>query len=683
MTTKRELSAIMFADIEGFTAIMENNEAEGLALRAKHREVLGRLIEKHKGELVQYYGDGSLSTFRTGKDAVHCAAEIQSEMQVPPKLPLRIGIHSGAIVRTEDGIAGDNVNIASRVENIGVPGSILVTEQVANEVKSDPEIELLSLGSYKLKNVSGKVGVFAVRKDNLVVPSRRDIVHKLESRQIPRWVLPSVAGSVLLLLFLSFWFGVKLDNDGLLNRSFTVAVLPFDIVGNTQDEAYLATGTAEGLIHEVSRIDKLRVIHPSSTRVLAASVAGGNISFAESTSGADYFVGGNVGRKGTEFEIDVTLSDALEAEPFWSKHYTRDVSDMRRLWGSVAADVAVELGVRVAPEVLESWSSIRPVDPKTYDLYLKGMHYLNKSDPTQWPKGLAFFEQAIAENPSDPFAYAGLAEAYIRLGHGPAPPPDVFPKALEAATRSIQLDSTLADGWAALCHYQTYFGWDWQLADETFHRSNEINPSLAWNHYHRAWYMALFGRMDEAIEEHLIARDLDPFTPEHTAWLGELYRWVGEYEKAFEMLDAANELEDNFAIGDLIRGWIYADLKDWENAEKYHRQATQKNPGWRYVGLGPTLLKSGKKDEGLQVLAELEAMPQSPFSQLMLAAMYSILDDTDKCIEALSYPEKHGWYPWIRVMFIEGETRNDPRFLALIRDMGLPDPAPLRYTPES
>ncbi len=157
---------------------------------------------------------------------------------------------------------------------------------------------------------------------------------------------------------------------------------------------------------------------------------------------------------------------------------------------------------------------------------------------------------------------------------------------------------------------------------------------------------------------------------------------MGEYDLALEMVDAAAQLEMNYALSELIRGWIYADLDRWEEAEAEHRKAAEVNPGWRYVGLGPTLIKRGKLEEGRAIIAELESMPMTPFGQLMLGTMYSLLGDTDKCIEALSYPEKHGWYPGIRVIFIEGETRNDPRFLELIREMGLPDPAPLRYTPE-
>ena len=304
---------------------------------------------------------------------------------------------------------------------------------------------------------------------------------------------------------------------------------------------------------------------------------------------------------------------------------------------------------------------------------------MNKSTPQEWQRGMIYFQDAIDRNPSDAYAYAALAEGYVNLGHGPDPPPDVFPKALEAAERAIQLDSNLADGWAALSQYHTYFGWDWELAEYAFNRANALNPSLAWNHFHRAWYLALFGRMNEAFVEHQLAKDLDPFTPAHTAWLGELYGWVGRYEDGLAEADIALQMENNFGISLLVKGFIFRRQGKLEEAVEIHRQAGEINPGWRYIGYGPSLIHAGYLDEGRQIIEELESMPPSPYGALCLGSMYAELGEYDKALEWFGYKEKHGWYPWIRVMFVPDELRQDERFLMLIHDMNLPDPAPLNY----
>ncbi len=167
-----------------------------------------------------------------------------------------------------------------------------------------------------------------------------------------------------------------------------------------------------------------------------------------------------------------------------------------------------------------------------------------------------------------------MAEAYVDLGHGPDPPADVFPKALAYAKRAIQLDSTVALGWAALSHYHTYFGMDWAMAEYAFERANELNQNLAWNHYHRAWYLALFGGMNEAIEEHKKAQELDPLTPDHTAWLGELYRWVGEYEKGLAEVEKVLQMEDKLSVALSVKGRILMDQGNFDQGLKTLKEAS-------------------------------------------------------------------------------------------------------------
>lgn len=149
----------------------------------------------------------------------------------------------------------------------------------------------------------------------------------------------------------------------------------------------------------------------------------------------------------------------------------------------------------------------------------------------------------------------------------------MFSKAHEAALRAIQLDSTNAGGWAALAHYHTYFGWDWELAEYAFNRANVLDPNLAYNHYHRAWYLALFGRMNEAIDEHKRAQELDPFTPLHTAWLGELYRMVGLYEEGLAEVKKIEQMQDDYALGLLVKGNLLisqGNLKEGLEASQKH-----------------------------------------------------------------------------------------------------------------
>ena len=508
-------------------------------------------------------------------------------------------------------------------------------------------------------------------------------VARLTNRRLNKVIVGALFLAVLILISISFWAGSRW-NEGLLNNDAKkVAVIPF--VDNTEDqEDYFKTGMTQALIDELSKVDQLTVINQRSTKVLTAGFDDKNSLISSVIKGIDYFVEGNIKRELNMINVHIALRESIDTEPVWQKSYSKDFSEVRVLWANVAADLTSHLGIVVKPEDAVLWSGLRAVKPEAYELYLKGKHYMNKSTPAEWDRGLVYLQEALDSNPADAYTWAWLAEAYVTLGHSPSPPSDVFPKALAAAQRAIQLDSTLALGWAALSHYHTYFGKDWALAEYAFERANTLNPNLAYNHYHRAWYLALFGRMNEAIEEHKLAQEIDPFTPDQTAWLGELYRWVGMYEEGINQTEKASLMEDdlNYALGMFIRGRIFIDQGKVEEGLELLRQSSEINPGWKYVGLGPALLKNGFMKEGNMILKELEEMPKSGFSSLFIGVMYAYKGDFDKSFEAWNYENKPAWFPWIRVMFLPDEIKKDPRFLKLIRDMNLPDPAPLVYHSE-
>ncbi|MBT8384942.1 MAG: hypothetical protein KJO83_04430, partial [Bacteroidia bacterium] len=345
---------------------------------------------------------------------------------------------------------------------------------------------------------------------------------KLTNQRLNRVIAGSLGLAIVLLVVISFYAGSRWNNNSIPTISKKVAVIPFVQEVEDSEEDYFKTGMTEELINELSKVDQLTVISQASSKVFYSNIGPAQILISNELKQIDYFVSGTIERQLNKITIQLELKESVDAVPLWKKSYSKDISQVRQLWAEAARELAIEMGIDVKPDDAILWSNLRPVKPETYELYLKGKHYLNKSTEEDWQRGLVYLQEAIDQNPADPYAWAGLAEGYIALGHGPMPPPDVFPKALAAAQRAIQLDSTNAKGWSSLAHYHTYFGWDWQLAEYAFHKANELNPNMAYNHYHRAWYLALFGRMNEAIEEHKLAQELDPFTPLHTAWLGGL-----------------------------------------------------------------------------------------------------------------------------------------------------------------
>lgn len=178
MPQRRQLAAIMFTDMVGYTALMSRDELLAARLRRRHGDVLRKYHELHFGEIVQYFGDGTLSIFGSSVKAIQCAIEIQLALKEDPKVPLRIGIHSGELVWDNEGIYGSSVNIASRLESFAVSGAILTSKKVRNELSNQPDFQFQSLGIFELKNVPDPMEVFAIANEGLVIPAPKELEGK-------------------------------------------------------------------------------------------------------------------------------------------------------------------------------------------------------------------------------------------------------------------------------------------------------------------------------------------------------------------------------------------------------------------------------------------------------------------------------------------------------------------------
>jgi class 3 adenylate cyclase/TM2 domain-containing membrane protein YozV len=167
---KRRLAAIMFTDIVGYSAIMQQSEEMANRLRMRHREVFNRVTAQYGGEILQYFGDGTLSIFPSATAATECGVALQQALKKEPKVPLRIGIHTGEITYSEEEIYGDGVNIAARLESLCIPGGIFISGKVYDDIKNHSRLRAKSLGHYQLKNIQREVEVYAISNAGVSVP---------------------------------------------------------------------------------------------------------------------------------------------------------------------------------------------------------------------------------------------------------------------------------------------------------------------------------------------------------------------------------------------------------------------------------------------------------------------------------------------------------------------------------
>src|SRR6266446_1332053 len=214
MSAIRQLAAILFADIQGYTALMQADEAKAMIIRYKFQKTLTNEIKAHTGHIIQLNGDGAFCIFKSAIEAIHAAIEIQKQMLQEPNVPLRIGIHSGDVITEEKNVYGDGVNVASRIESFAVAGSVFISGKVYDEIKNQKDIEAVSLGKFELKNVSVPMEIFAISNSGLVVPKKEMLEGKGKpllvstsgQKKILRIVLPSLLVIIASVFLLTKYF---------------------------------------------------------------------------------------------------------------------------------------------------------------------------------------------------------------------------------------------------------------------------------------------------------------------------------------------------------------------------------------------------------------------------------------------------------------------------------------------
>jgi serine/threonine protein kinase/tetratricopeptide (TPR) repeat protein len=451
----------------------------------------------------------------------------------------------------------------------------------------------------------------------------------------------------------------------------SIAVLPFENLTGDAEKEYFVDGFTDELIWQMGRIGSLRVISRQS--VIRYKGSDKPLPEIARELNVDVLVEGTIQQVGDSASIRIRLIDVFPKEQnLWEQTYDRAMADVFLMYSEVSRSIAREIKVKLTPQEEAHFSSNRPVNPEAFEAYLKGVFHLGLGTAEGIKNGLVFLHQAVEKDPTFALAYANLAGAYNSIGHSPMATPDTFPRALAAARSALRLDETLVEGHAALAIIKIYHEWDWTGAEQACLRALELNPSATMIHYHYAWYLALFGRIDEAIEEHKRAKELDPLNPLHTAYLGWLYWYEGRYDEAIEEARKSLEINPDFDIGFLVLGIVYTTMGNYEEAIKVHQELAKDAPQWRCI-LGRTYALAGQKDEALKILDELKGEEPNPWNAWSLAILYSALGEKDEAFRWLDYEKPTAFFPWVRIDPLFDPLRDDPRFKDLLVRLNLPE----------
>jgi len=319
---------------------------------------------------------------------------------------------------------------------------------------------------------------------------------------------------------------------------------------------YFADGMTDELITELAQVGNLRVI--SRTSSMSYKSTKKTLPEIARELNVDAVLEGSVVRSGDRVRITAQLIQAQKDRHIWAHSYERDLRNVFTLQGEIARDIVGEVRANSRPT-----PSARPVNPESYEAYLRGRHDLNNAtSEAELESSISNFQLAITRDPQSGLAYSGLAAAYAALADYYRAPKEVMPKAKEAATRALHLDETLSEAHDALGWVEFAYEWNWPLAERHLKRALELNPYNALAHDHYAYFLASLRGRDDAFAENQLARELDPFslailTDSSFYYMGRQYdRAIDQGQKALQLDPSCYTCRTFIALSEVQKGPI-------------------------------------------------------------------------------------------------------------------------------
>jgi adenylate cyclase len=679
---QRKLAVIMFTDMVGYSALTQRDERLALRLLEEHRAIVRPLLTKHDGHEIKTIGDAFLIEFSSALAATACAIEIQKTLfersESKPDgeaIRLRIGLHVGDVVYKENDVFGDGVNIASRIEPLAEPGGICLSEDVARQIQNKIDYSLVRLGKGELKNINLPVQLYRIIRP---WEKRRfgflDRMMFLVAQKKPRRIAIGLTLAAVIVAAL-LWRSSPAPRGPLpTNR---VAVLPFVNISADSHDEYFADGMTEELISTLSKIRDLNVI----ARTSVAKYAGVKLDIAE--IGNALHVGsileGSVRTSGDEARISVNLVDVQSQKTILTREYTRSIKDVFAIQSDIAQSVTNALSVQLLSGEKESLEKKGTENSDAYRQYLLGRFHLNKRTGDEVVKAIGFFEKAVNNDTAFALAYAGLAECYTlagNAGYGSLPRDRAIAAAKKFAGKAIGLDESQAEAHASLAYVKFRIDWDWTGAEQEFQRALQLKPGYARAHEWYALYLLIMERFDDAMKEMTRAQELDPLSASVNTGIGRIYHFEYKTEEAVAQFKKTLELDPEYAEAYFGLGMTYTVAQRYDEAITVMKKAIQLS-GNRLVMLsmlGYTEGLAGRKEETRRIIQNLRVLDQkshvSPYYFGILEMGLGRMDAAYEYFEK-AYKERDGILIFLAADPIAEASWNDPRFGAIVRNMGL------------
>ena len=508
--------------------------------------------------------------------------------------------------------------------------------------------------------------------NNLSVPG----VPSVSPRVSVRWwrlALWPAAGLAVVLLGLWFYGRGRRPIDSL-------AVLPFANASADPETEYLSDGITESLINRLSQLPNVRVISRAS--VFRYKGRDQDPGAAARELGVRAVVTGRVTQRGDKLSIGAELVDTRDNRQLWGERYDRKFADVLALQEEIAKQISENLRLRLTGEEQARLGKRATGNPEAYQAYLKGFHHARKVTREGLEKGTEYFRQALALDPNYAPAYAGLAYCYIVwLADWYMPAKEAFPQGKEAALKAVELDASLPEAHTFLAMAKFLYDYDWPGAEQEFRRAIELNPADSTAHHSYGLFLGAMGRFEAGMQEIKRALELDPLSLETNTMLGVHFYYWRRYDEAIKQLRHTLELDSNYFFAEMLLGQAYQQKGQFREAaaafERARRVAGEAGeaPPEILAGLIRSHALAGNRAAAMKVLEELKSlMTRRYVSRHDMAIVYLALGEKQQALDWLekAYEDRNWWMPWLKVEPRFDPLRADPRFVDLLRRVGLP-----------
>jgi class 3 adenylate cyclase/TolB-like protein len=579
MPQTRQLAAIMFTDISGFTSLMGNDEHKAHEILKKNRALQKPIIEQFNGIWIKELGDGILASFSTVSDAVNAAFKIQEQCNAAKDFQISIGIHQGEIVWEDGDIYGDAVNVASRIQSLGVPGSVLFSKKVKDEIRNKGEFQTVSLGSFELKNVEESLEVFAISNPGFTVPKKELMKGKLKTpvKKTNKGLLVAVFVALLLLLSVYIFRNSIFSSAKAAIKS--LAILPFDNTVNDSAILYLSDGIPENLINRFSKMTGIKVFARSATFELADSAK--KIESLRRVLNADVVLTGRLTKSSTGYTLNCELVDASNKNQLWGSRFELTANDIARVEDSIVASLLNPLEISLA-NGKTIYPDEKKINPAAYAEYLKGRYLSYGSTPGETEKAISHFRQAISLDPKYALAYAAIANEKITQSiFSNAGNQEIMNEGRTSLEAAKALDPTLPEIYTTEGALKFYYEHDWKGAVNSYKKALSLDPNNAIIYIRYSATLANVGQTKEALPLADKAVELDPVSISSLHNLGWVNLLAGNYEKAIDAFARSVELHPTFTWGYIKQAFGFIALKKYDRAlQETNKAEALLKDGW-------------------------------------------------------------------------------------------------------